>query len=39
MTPHIHRMTAAGREALARYERLDVTIDVIFRLLRLGNAA
>ena len=37
MTPHASRMPLAGREALGRLERLDVTFDVIVRLLRLGG--
>lgn len=35
MTPHFHRMPAAGRDALARLERLSVTLEVAFRMLRL----
>jgi 23S rRNA (guanine745-N1)-methyltransferase len=34
MTPHDHRATRAGREALARLDCLDLTGDVLFRLLR-----
>jgi len=36
MTPHAHRLPAAGRAALARLERLDVTVEVVVRVLRLG---
>ncbi|MEQ1697541.1 MAG: hypothetical protein ABL901_17035 [Hyphomicrobiaceae bacterium] len=35
MTPHDHRAPLAGREALARYDRLRVTVDVVFKLMRL----
>lgn len=35
MTPHATRMPAAGREALARVGRIDVTMDVVLRLVRL----
>ena len=35
MTPHDHRAPIAGREALARHERLRVTVDVVLRLMRL----
>jgi 23S rRNA (guanine745-N1)-methyltransferase len=34
MTPHDHRASVAGREALARLDRLGVTVDVIVRVLR-----
>lgn len=34
MTPHDHRAPPAGREALARLDRLTVTADVVFRTLR-----
>ncbi len=33
MTPHAHRLSPAGRQALARYDRLSVTVDVVFRWL------
>ena len=39
MTPHASRMPLAGREALARLERLDVTFDVTLRLLQLAHEA
>ncbi len=35
MTPHAYRMPQAGREALARLERLDVTAEVVLRIVRL----
>lgn len=35
MTPHAHRMPAAGRTALAAVDHLDVTVDVALRLLTL----
>ena len=34
MTPHGHRAPVAGRDALAKLDRLAVTGDVLFRLLR-----
>lgn len=37
MTPHDHRTPIAGREALARHEHLRVTVDVVFRLMRLRS--
>lgn len=37
MTPHDHRAPLAGREALAKVDRLSVTADVVFRLLRRGG--
>jgi 23S rRNA (guanine745-N1)-methyltransferase len=37
MTPHASRMPLAGREALGRLERLTVTFDVAFRMLRLAE--
>lgn len=33
MTPHFYRASKAGREAAARLETLDLTIDVVFRVL------
>lgn len=36
MTPHATRMPAAGREALAAVGRIDVTMDVVFRMVRLS---
>jgi 23S rRNA (guanine745-N1)-methyltransferase len=33
MTPHFFRATKAGREAAAKVQKLDVTVDVIFRTL------
>ena len=36
MTPHASRMPLAGREALAKVERITVTMDVVVRLLRLA---
>ena len=36
MTPHATRMPSAGRAALAEVERIAVTMDVVFRLLRLA---
>ena len=36
MTPHDHRAPQAGREALAKLDRLTVTGDVVFRVLRRG---
>lgn len=35
MTPHAHRLPQAGRDALARLSRLDVTVDVAVRVLEL----
>ena len=35
MTPHVHRMSPQGREAIAQLERLTVTVDVVFRLLQV----
>lgn len=35
MTPHDHRAPLAGRDALARYDHLRVTVDVVFKLMRL----
>lgn len=35
MTPHAHRLPATGREAVTQIKRLSVTLDVVFRLLRL----
>jgi 23S rRNA (guanine745-N1)-methyltransferase len=39
MTPHDHRATTAGREALARLDKLALTGDVAMRLLRRGDDA
>ena len=36
MTPHAHRLTDAGRTALAAVSNLTVTVDVTFRLLILN---
>lgn len=36
MTPHDHRAPVAGRAALAKLDRLTVTADVVFRVLRRG---
>ncbi len=36
MTPHAYRMPQSGREALARLERLDVTAEVVMRIVRLA---
>jgi 23S rRNA (guanine745-N1)-methyltransferase len=33
MTPHFFRATKAGREAAAKVQKLDVTVDVVFRTL------
>jgi len=38
MTPHAHRVTQAGRKALAELRTLSVTVDVAFRLLALERA-
>lgn len=38
MTPHAHRIGEPGRAALAGLDRLDATIDVALRLLRLDAA-
>lgn len=37
MTPHYYRMGEAGRQALAQLQRARVTIDVVFRVLRLAS--
>lgn len=37
MTPHATRMSAAGREALSRVGRIDVTMDVVLRMVRLKD--
>ena len=39
MTPHDHRATTAGREALARLDKLVLTGDVALRLLGRGGDA
>ncbi len=36
MTPHVHRMSAHGRERVVQLQRLTVTVDVVFRLLQLA---
>jgi len=36
MTPHDHRAPVAGRAALSKLDRLTVTADVVFRVLRRG---
>ena len=33
MTPHFYRANKAGREAAARVEMLDLSVDVFFRVL------
>lgn len=33
MTPHFYRATKEGREAAGRLQKLDVTVDVVFRIL------
>ena len=37
MTPHDHRAPIAGREALAGYDRMRVTVDVVLRDMRLRD--
>lgn len=34
MTPHLYRAPKAGKEAAARLQRLTLTVDVVFRVLR-----
>jgi 23S rRNA (guanine745-N1)-methyltransferase len=36
MTPHAHRMPDAGRTALAEFDHLTVTVDVVARVMQLG---
>lgn len=33
MTPHFYRATKAGREAAGKLQKLDLTVDVVFRVL------
>ena len=39
MTPHVHRMSAQGHERVAQLQCLNVTIDVVFRLLQLAEVS
>lgn len=38
MTPHFYRAGKAGREAAARLSELDITVDVVFRVLEKAAA-
>ena len=37
MTPHFYRATKAGKEAAAKVNQLDLTVDVVFRVLEKSN--
>jgi 23S rRNA (guanine745-N1)-methyltransferase len=37
MTPHFYRATKAGREAAAKVNQLDLTVDVVFSVLEKSN--
>ncbi|MCK4950643.1 MAG: methyltransferase domain-containing protein [Gammaproteobacteria bacterium] len=39
MTPHFYRATKEGREAAANLQKLDLTVDVVFRTLKKSNDA
>lgn len=36
MTPHLYRATREGKEAAAQLEKIQLTVDVVFRLLECG---
>ena len=37
MTPHLYRATKEGREAASHLQKLELTVDVVFRVLKKNN--